>query len=49
MGTADDTRLWHMGLGHMSEKGITILSKKGCLGSAGTSKLEFCVHCVFEK
>jgi len=33
----------------MSEKGMTILSKKGCLGSAGTSKLEFCEHCVLGK
>jgi len=33
----------------MSEKGMTILSKKGCLGSAGTSKLDFCKHYVFGK
>jgi len=26
---------------------MTILSKKGCLGSAGTDKLEFCDYCVF--
>jgi len=29
-------------LGRMSEKGMTILSKKGCLGSAGTGQLDFC-------
>jgi len=46
---ANDTRLWHMTLGHMSEKGLTILSKKGCLGSAGTGKLDFCDHCIFGK
>jgi len=45
----DTIRLWHMQLGHMSEKGMTILTKKGCLGSAGTSTLEFCDHCVFRK
>ena len=28
----DTTRLWHIRLGHMSEKGMTILNKKGCLG-----------------
>ena len=28
---ANDTSLWHMRLGHMSEKGMTILSKKGAL------------------
>ena len=38
-----------MQLGHMSEKAMIILSKKGCLGSAGTSRLEFCDHCVFGK
>lgn len=38
-----------MRLGHMSEKWMTILSKKGCLGSAGTGKLDFCDHCIFEK
>jgi len=38
-----------MRLGHMSEKGMTILSKKGCLGSVGTGKLEFCEHYMFAK
>ena len=33
----------------MSEKGMTILSKRGHLGSEGTSTLEFCEHCVFGK
>jgi len=46
---ANDTKLWHMRLGHMSEKGMTILSKRGCLGSAGTSKLDFCDYCIFGK
>ena len=36
------TQLWHMRLGHMSEKGMNILSKRGLLGSPGTSKLKFC-------
>ena len=38
-----------MRLGHMNEKGMTILSKKDCLGSTGTGKLDFCEHCVFGK
>ena len=46
---ADETRLWHMRLGHMSEKGMTLLSKQGRLGSVGTSKLSFCDHCVLGK
>jgi len=43
------TKLRHMRLGYMSEKRMTILSKKGCLGSAGMSKLDFCEHCVIGK
>ena len=46
---ADSTQLWHARLGHISEKGMTILSKRGLLGSKGTGKLDFCDHCVFEK
>jgi len=38
-----------MQLGHMSEKGMTILSKKGCPGNAGMGKLDFCEHCVLRK
>jgi len=45
----DVTRLWHMRLGHMSEKGMPLLSKQGRLGKQGISKLEFCKHCVFRK
>jgi len=45
----DTMKLWHMRLGHMSEKGVTILNKKGYLGSTGTGKLEFYDHCVFGK
>ena len=47
MGTAsadaNDLRLWHMRLGHMSEKGMTILSKKGYLDNAGIGKLDFVI------
>jgi len=49
VGTENDTRLWHMRLGHMSEKGMTILEKKGYLGNASMGKLDFCNHCVFGK
>jgi hypothetical protein len=38
-----------MRLGHMSEKGMHLLSKQGHLGKHGISKLEFCKHCVFGK
>jgi len=45
----DLTRLWYVRVGHVSEKDITILSKQGPFGSEGTSKLDFCDHCIFGK
>jgi len=45
----DVTKLWHMRLGHMSERGMTILCKRGLLCGQCTSSLEFCEHCVFGK
>ena len=45
----ETTRLWHMRLGHMSEKGLTILSKRGLLDGQKTGELNFCEHCVFGK
>ncbi|KAK2965449.1 hypothetical protein RJ640_008243 [Escallonia rubra] len=45
----DTTMLWHMHLGHMSERGMDVLSKQGLLGSKKTGKLDFCEHCVFRK
>ena len=45
----DVTKLWHMRLGHMSEKGMAELSKRGLLDGQSISKLEFCEHCVFGK
>jgi hypothetical protein len=42
-----NTKLWHMCLGHMSEKGMHLLHKRGYLNDIG--KLEFCEHCVFDK
>ncbi|KAK2994054.1 hypothetical protein RJ640_010683 [Escallonia rubra] len=46
---SDTTKLWHMHLGHMSERGMDVLSKQGLLGSKKTGKLDFCEHCVFGK
>ncbi|KAH9743695.1 hypothetical protein KPL70_003390 [Citrus sinensis] len=43
------TRLWHMRLAHMSEKGLKELSKHGLLGTDQISALEFCEKCVFGK
>jgi len=33
----------------MTEKGMTILSKRGLLGSQGMGKLDYYDHCVFGK
>ncbi|KAK3012115.1 hypothetical protein RJ639_010588 [Escallonia herrerae] len=46
---SDTTELWHMRLGHMSERGVDVLSKQGLLGSKKIGKLDFCEHCVFGK
>ncbi|KAK2975768.1 hypothetical protein RJ640_014591 [Escallonia rubra] len=46
---SDTTKLWHMRLGHMSERGTDVLSKQGLLGSKKIEKLDFCEHCVFGK
>ena len=43
------TRLWHMRLGHMSERGMQILSKADLLGGHKVTDLDFCEHCVFRK
>ncbi|KAK3040718.1 hypothetical protein RJ639_028008 [Escallonia herrerae] len=46
---SDTTKLWHMHLGHMSERGMDVLSKQGLLGSKKIGKLDFCEHCVSGK
>uniref|UniRef100_A0A2N9IN85 Integrase catalytic domain-containing protein n=1 Tax=Fagus sylvatica TaxID=28930 RepID=A0A2N9IN85_FAGSY len=46
---SDNTRLWHMRLGHMSEVGMSILSKQGLLNGQKIGKLDFCEHCVLGK
>ena len=47
--SGDKTRLWHMSLAHMSEKGLRELSKQGLLGTDPISPLPFCENCVFGK
>ncbi|XP_073111292.1 uncharacterized mitochondrial protein AtMg00300-like [Elaeis guineensis] len=49
MSESEVTKLWHMRLGHMSEKGMTMLSKRGLLCGQSTSKMDFCEHCIFGK
>lgn len=45
----DMTKLWHMRLGHMSERRMQILSKEDLLCGHEVKSLEFCGHCVFGK
>ncbi|KAL5538315.1 hypothetical protein UlMin_045684 [Ulmus minor] len=41
--------LWHNRLGHISEKGLQVLSKQGLLEGDQFNNLEFCEHCVMGK
>ena len=42
----DIAHLWHIRLGHMSEIGMTILSKHGLLDGLKIRKIDFYKHCV---
>jgi hypothetical protein len=46
---SDCTVLWHMRLGHMSERGMLELHKKNLLKDVKTCKLDFCKFCVMGK
>jgi hypothetical protein len=45
----NDSKLWHMRLGHMSQLGLAELSKRGLLKGYNNNELEFCEYCVFGK
>ncbi|GKF42324.1 putative RNA-directed DNA polymerase, partial [Tanacetum coccineum] len=45
----DITELWHKRLGHMSEKGMSILSKKNVLYGVHDINLKKCSHCLAGK
>lgn len=47
--TSDKTKLWHIRLGHMSERGLKELDKQGLFGHDHICQLEFCERCVFGK
>ncbi len=36
-----------MHLGHMSERGLYVLSKRDLLDGQKTESMDFCEHCVF--
>ncbi|RYA47095.1 hypothetical protein DD606_23800, partial [Enterobacter cloacae complex sp. GF14B] len=41
--------LWHSRLGHMSKKGMEILSRSGYLPGFSFNDFEFCEHCLYGK
>jgi len=46
---SNSIRLWHQRLGHMSERGLNILSDGKLLPNLKSVKLDFCKHCLFWK
>jgi GAG-pre-integrase domain/gag-polypeptide of LTR copia-type len=46
---SDNTKSWHMRLGHMSERGMTLLSKEYMLCGQSIGKLNIYEDCVFGK
>ena len=45
----DATKLWHMRLGHTSEKNLELLRKKKMIKGEIFNKLDFCKECVLAK
>ncbi|KAL4384756.1 hypothetical protein GQ457_15G014670 [Hibiscus cannabinus] len=45
----DDTKLWHMRLGRLSESGMVSLHKRNLLHGVKSCKLDFCKFCVLGK
>ena len=43
------TKTWHLRLGHVSEWGLTELSKQNLLCGHKVGKLQFCENCVLGK
>ena len=47
--STDGTKLWHMRLGHIGERGMLELHKRNILNGVKTCKLDFCEYCVYGK
>jgi len=47
--TLDITKLWHLRLGHVSERGLVELAKQGLLGNEKLNKLDFYDNCTLGK
>ena len=44
--STNDTKLWHMRLGHIGERDMLELYKRNLLKGVKTCKLDFCKYCV---
>jgi len=42
----DTTKLWHMRLGHMRERGLQVLRKRSALLNIKYCKLDLCKYCI---
>ncbi|KAK8936753.1 hypothetical protein KSP39_PZI011993 [Platanthera zijinensis] len=49
MSDEDTSALWHARLGHMSERGLVELHRRGLLKGVKTCRLDFCETCVLGK
>ena len=47
--TTADSKLWHLRLGHMSEKGMKVLLSKGKLPELKSVKSDLCEGCILGK
>ena len=45
----DNEKLWHMRLGHISARGLEMLSNRNLLNGEKINTLEFCEHCFLGK
>ena len=45
----DDTKLWHMRLGQIGDRGMLELHKRNLLKGVKTCKLDFCKYCMYGK
>ncbi|KAL9309544.1 putative RNA-directed DNA polymerase [Arabidopsis thaliana] len=46
---SDQTQIWHSRLGHVGQKGLSELAKRGYFGKDKVSEMKFCEDCVFGK